>query len=239
MSRRFGTRGRRGGTFGGGGGVSIPQAQALLWRKDPRLVTASPVDAWPSTVGTFSPTAAGGARPTWDGTSVTFDGTDDALTVATSAAIHPSGATKFSLLAWVYPVTPTATAGIVLETGTYPNSIQLQFSTLALDIFVGAAGARWPAVPTAGVWTALCATYDGSRALGSRMRLFVGAPTVVEVTPTSDAVAAAALPAASGTARLGGRTGGWYPGKEGDILLWNGVELTAAEFQQVVNATNY
>lgn len=217
-----------------------PQADSLLWQLDPRAgIAASPVDAWTAKRGAFSPTATLTARPTWDGTSVEFDGVDDALTIATTAAIHPSGATKFSLLTWVYPVAPTATAGIVLETGTYPNSIQLQFGTAACDIFVGTLQARWPAVPTTGVWTALCATYDGSRSAGSRMRLFVGAPTVVEVSPASDAVNVTALPAASGTARIGGRTGGWYPGKKGDSFFWSGIELVAGEFQQVVNATNY
>ncbi len=226
------TAGRRG----------LPQADKLLWWLDPRVgIAASPVDSWAAKRGAFTPTAAGAARPTWDGTSVTFDGTDDALTVAASDAIHPAGASKFTLFAWVNPTSLSGTAGIVLETGTYPNSLQLQCASgaAATEIYVGALQARWPAALTAGVWTAVAVTYDGSRALGSRCRLFVGAPTIVEVSPSLDNVNTATVPAASGTARLGGRTGGWYPGRVGDALLWNGVELTGPELQQVVNATNY
>lgn len=227
--------------FTAGRWAGIPQADSLLWWLDPRRIAATPVDSWPARVGSFSPTAAGGARPTWDGTSVTFDGTDDALTVATSAAIHPSGAAKFSVAAWVKPTSLSATSGIILETGTYPNSLQLQCASgvAATELYVGSLQARWPTALTAEVWAFVAATYDGSRSPGSRCRLFVGAPTVVEVSPALDNVNTATLPAASGTARIGGRTGGWYPGSVGDAFLWSGVELTSGELQQVVNATNY
>lgn len=234
MSRRFGTRGRRGGGWNGDGG--IPQSQALLWWLDPRRIAATPVDVWPARVGTFSPTAAGAARPTWDGTSVDFDGVDDALTQASSPATNPDGAVRFTLAGWCRPDSVATTVSLV-ETGFFPNGILLISFATGLTIYVGGNVASWPGGPLAtGVWQFFAASYDGSRALGNRMLLYTGA-TVGLVTPTVDSVTATTVPVGAGTALTGGRSTQFYDGRLGDWLLWSGVELSLSELQQVANAT--
>lgn len=236
MSRRFGTRGRRGGGWDGGGGVAIPQSQALLWWLDPRRITATPVDVWPARVGAFNGSAAGGARPTWDSTSVDFDGIDDALTQASSAATNPNGATRFTLAGWCSPDSVATTVSLV-ETGFFPDGILLISFATGLSIYVGSNLATWPGGALAtGTWQFRAASYDGSRALGDRMRLYAGT-TVAAVTPTTDGVTATTVPVGAGTAFTGGRSTQYFNGKLGDWLLWSGVELSLSELQQVANAT--
>lgn len=224
--------------FTAGRGVPIPQAQALLWWLDPRRIAASPVDSWASRRGSFAPAAAGGARPTWDGTSVNFDGTDDALTATAGPGTNPDGAGKFTLACWANPDSVAASA-VVLETADYPNSILLLSAPTYIDVFVGSLSCRFPTAMTAGSWGFYAIAYDGSRALGSRGRLYRGEPTVVEEVPSADNVNVTTVPTATGTARVGGRSTVFFDGKIGDAFLWSGVELSAQELQQVVNATNY
>lgn len=217
----------------------LPYQDQLLWWLDPRRITATPVDSWPARVGTFSPTASGGARPVWDGTSVDFDGTDDALTIAASAATNPDGATKFTLAWWANADSVAANA-VVLETATAFNGLLVLSAPTYIDIFAGSAQVvRFPSAMTVGAWAFYALTVDLGRSTGSKCRLFRGEPTVAEVTPTSDNIAISSMPAASGTAVAGGRSTVFFDGKIGDAFLWSGVELSAAELQQVVNATNY
>jgi hypothetical protein len=223
--------------FSAGRGAGIPQADKLLWYLDPRYgISASPVDAWASKRGAFSPTAAGALRPTWDGSSVDFDGTDDALTQAASAATSPNGATKFTIAGWCNPDSVATTVSLV-ETGSFPDGILLISFATGLSIYVGGNAAFWPGGALAtGTWQFFAASFDGSRALGDRMRLYTGS-TVALVTPTSDAVPVTAVPVGAGTALVGGRSTQFYNGKLGDWLLWSGVELTLAELQNVATRT--
>lgn len=222
----------------GGGGQRLPHQDKLLWRLDPRRITGTPVDSWPARIGSFSPTASGGARPAWDGSSVDFDGTDDALTQAASAATNPDGETKFTLGLWVRPDSVAANA-VVLETADYSTSILVLSTPTHIDVFVGSLNTRFPAPMTVGAWGYYAISYDGSRALNSRARLYRGEPTVVEVTPAFDNINVSAVPAATGTARIGGRSTVFFDGKVGEGQLWKGVELPAPELQAWVNATNY
>lgn len=210
---------------------ALPQAGSILWYLDPRAgIAASPVDAWSARVGAFSPTAAGAARPTWDGSSVIFNGTTQLLTQATSTAIHPEGATRFTIAGWTRAVSLPASV-VLFETSSTTNGITVAaFGAGNVSVLLGGATVVVAPLPIA-TWTFRAWTFDLSRALGAKARVYrADSGTVAEVAPVSDTIANTAVLATSGTAGFG-RTGALIHGSLGNWALWSGVELTLAELQ--------
>ena len=214
----------------------IPLEGRVLWWQDPRVAPPGLVSSLPSRIGTFTPTAAGALRPTADGVSIEFDGVDDALQLIASAATNPSGATKFTVAFWIRPDTVAVTF-VPLETGFYPNGILVQSTPTGLNLFVGALNCQLP-VLTAGVWQFVAFTCDLSRPINTRARGFRGEPTVVEQTLAYDNIAVTTVPVAAGMSGIGGRSTVYFDGRLSSVLVWIGVELTAAELQEVADATN-
>ncbi len=216
-----------------------PLPGSILWQLDPESgITESGglVSEWASRRGAFDPTAVGSARPVWDGTSVEFDGVDDAVTQAASPLTNPDGAAQFTIAGWCRPNSVASTMSLV-ETGFFPNGILLISFAAGLSIYVGNNLATWSGGPLAtGVWQFRAATYNGTRALGDRMRLYAGA-TVAPVAPSVDGVAVTTVPVAAGTAFAGGRATQFYDGALASWLMYSNIELNLAQLQLVAVGT--
>jgi hypothetical protein len=164
------------------------------------------------------------------GSALTFDGTNDWVTVADAPGLDLSGA--LTLEAWVRPNGGPSWRTIVLKENG---------STLAYALYAAASGGTpmgivytggaqqklsGPSALPAATWTHLALTYDGAQ-----LRLYVDGVQRASKTVTG------AMPNSSGPLRIGGNsvwTSEWFKGELDELRVYNRA-LSASEIQSDMN----
>jgi hypothetical protein len=162
------------------------------------------------------------------GTALSFDGTNDLLTVADANALDLT--TGMTLEAWVKPITLSGWRTVLLKEA--PGG--LTYSLYAHDnaprpattiVASGERSALGTSALALNAWTHLVATYDGSQ-----LRIYVNGIQVGS-TPATGSMTASNLPL-----RIGGNTiwGEYFRGVIDEVRIYNRA-LTLAEIQQNMN----
>lgn len=240
MSRRFGTRGRRGGDWSGAPGTLPPQSSALsLWLDPASGVSASGgfVDSWSSRVGTATFTGTTTTRPAYAGTYLEFDGTDDFLTRTADSQSHPDSVTSFTWGAWLWRTLAAsdrvAYSSVPLFTGS--GGILVQDGVASRQYYANNAG-TWNvgSVLGLGSWVFRSIVYDSTLSLGSRLAVYEGAsPSAVALVTPGAETSVGATGAAAGSSDIGrdAGLGRFFGGRVGSMYLYPSVKLTLAELQ--------
>lgn len=241
MSRRFGTRGRRGGGWSGGGTEPPPPqyANMIMWLDPTQGITESGglVSAWASRVGAAVFSAAGAARPAIGAGYVEFDGTDDYMSRTADAQSHPVSQPVCSWGAWVWRTLGGADRVVFTSVPLFTASggVFIQDGAASRQYYVNNAGSwnRTTSLAT-GSWVFRSVVYDSTLTLGSRTKVYEGA------TPGAVALVAATTDTSVGNTGVAGGTscigrdaglGRYFSGRIGHMGLWSGAALTLAELQ--------
>lgn len=164
------------------------------------------------------------------GSGVTFDGTNDWVTVPDAASLDLT--TGLTLEAWVRPT---------VSSGTRTVALKEHGATLAYALYASSGGSPRATIVTGGTqwkatgpsalpvnsWTHLAMTYSGTRLL-----LFVNGVQQASKSTTG------ALPNSSGPLRIGGNavfTSQWFAGQLDELRVYNRA-LSAAEIQSDMNS---
>jgi PKD repeat protein len=160
------------------------------------------------------------------GGALSFDGVNDWVTVADSASLDAT--TALTLEAWVRPSTTSGswrTALLKERTGGLCYALYAQTGALGPSAHVAVGGAepraRSSSLLSAGVWTHLAATYDGSM-----IRLYVNGTLAVSQ------AASGAVTSSTGALRIGGNSvwSEWFAGLIDEVRVYDRA-LTAGEIQ--------
>lgn len=239
VSRRFGTRGRRGGNWSGDELVLPPQASALSLWLDPDVgITQSGgfVDSWASRVGSAVFTATTTTRPTANAGYVAFDGTDDYMTRTADAQSHPASVATFTWGAWVWSnaaALQVIYSSVPFFTGS--GGILVQNGATSYQYYANASGS-WnrTVAPASGSWVFRAMVYDSSLALGARLAVYEGAsPTAVALVAPAAETSVGNTGAAAGTSDIGrdAGLGRFFGGRVASMYLYPSVKLSLAELQ--------
>ncbi len=212
MSRRFGTRGRRGGSWGGDAQSLPPQSASLRFWGDSRDLSGVDVATWTGRYpGNVAFTAIGGERADASSTGLVFNGSDRYNVSA--ATLGLSGATRATFACWVKLVSSGFSANdCVFSSDAFGNS-------LAAANFGGTANARWnwyvggtsrngtvDGSQVFDAWQFVCGSYDGAGAtddLKLQVRTLEHGQTVPTALTMTGAGVPTSIPAAAASAAIG------------------------------------
>ena len=160
------------------------------------------------------------------GGALTFDGTNDYVTVPDSASLDlgPS----MTLEAWVRPTASSGWRTVLLkETPTsLAYSLYSASSTNRPSAWIGDASSIGTAALAASTWSHVAATYDGSR-----LRLYVNGVL------RTDKATTAPVAVSTGPLKIGGNAvwGEWFAGQIDEVRVYDRV-LSATEITADMNA---
>lgn len=244
MSRRFGTRGRRGGEWDGGAVVAPPQASALSLWLDPDVgITQSGgfVDSWASRVGSATFTGTTTTRPAYTPGYLTFDGTDDFLSRTADAQSHPASVATFTWGGWTWRTASALSviySSVPLFTGSGGILVQ-DNAGVSRQYYANSAG-NWTinAFLATGAWVFRAIVYDSALALGSRLAVYEGtSPSAVALVTPGTETSVGNTGAAAGTSDIGrdAGLGRFFGGRVASMYLYPSVKLTLAELQALAS----
>lgn len=240
MSRRFGTRGRRGGGWSGDSVSMPPQSSAMSLWLDPAVGVVSSggfVDSWASRVGSATFTGATTTRPAVGAGFVEFDGTDDFLTRTADAQSHPASVTSFTWGAWVWRTLGAADRVVYSSVPLFTASggIFVQDGVASRQYYANSGGS-WNVGSTLslGAWVFRSVVYDSTLSLGSRLAVYEGAtPSAVALVTPGAETSVGATGVAAGSSDIGrdAGLGRFFGGRLASMYLYPSVKLNLAELQ--------
>ena len=194
--------------------------------RTPSTPAAAPPSRTSPAAATRARSRARPGRPAGkNGGALSFDGVNDWVTVADTAALDLT--TAMTLEAWVQPTSTNRWRTVALKEQTgnlvyalYGNNSG-QRASANLWLGCSEAEARRASQLPANTWTHLAATYDGAT-----MRLYVNGALSGSTTATGS------MPASTGPFRIGGNAiwDEWFAGQLDDLRLYNRA-LSATEVQ--------
>lgn len=225
---------------------AVPQFASMIMWLDPAYgITESGglVSAWASRVGSAVFSAAGGARPTLGAGYLDFDGAANVMTRPADAQSHPAGAGLSTFAAWVWADSIATTLKAPFATATDVNGVWYQVTSV-INVQYATFGAGSHAATTRNFteagWRFIAGVFNGSLAPGSRIIQYYGESVGgIALVAGSESGATATVPAAAGDSSLGSDSSysRFWDGRLGNVGLWSGAALTAAELAQFATAT--